>query len=87
MKKLPPLPVEALRPSTRAESFSFASTDELEPVVNLIGQERAVRAIGFGSRIEREGFNMFLSGPQGAGRHYAVSSLLRGKAEIGRAHV
>ncbi|MCY4033874.1 MAG: AAA family ATPase [Hyphomicrobiales bacterium] len=80
MKKLPPLPVEALRPSARAEDFSFTSTDELEPVVNLIGQERAVRAIGFGSRIEREGFNMFLSGPQGAGRHYAVSSLLRGKA-------
>lgn len=80
MKKLLPLSVEALRPSARVEDFSFTSTDELEPVVNLIGQERAVRAIGFGSRIEREGFNMFLSGPQGAGRHYAVSSLLRGKA-------
>ena len=80
MKKLPPLSVEELRPSAKVEDFSFTSTDELEPVVNLIGQERAVRAIGFGSRIEREGFNMFLSGPQGAGRHYAVSSLLRGKA-------
>ena len=80
MEKLPPLSVESLRPSARVEAFSFTSTDELEPVVNLIGQERAIRAIAFGSRIEREGFNMFLSGPQGAGRHYAVSSLLRGKA-------
>ena len=80
MKKLSPLPAQALRPSARVEDFSFASTEELEPVVNLIGQDRAVRAIGFGSRIEREGFNMFLSGPQGAGRHYAVESLLRGKA-------
>ena len=80
MTKRSSLPVEALRPSAKASDFSFSSTQELEPVVNLIGQERAVRAIAFGSRIEREGFNMFLSGPQGAGRHYAVRSLLRGKA-------
>ena len=80
MTKPTRLPVEALRPSAKASDFSFSSTQELEPVVNLIGQERAVRAIAFGSRIEREGFNMFLSGPQGAGRHYAVRSLLRGKA-------
>ncbi|MCF6097547.1 AAA family ATPase [Thermovorax subterraneus] len=48
--------------------FNFLSTDELEPLSGIIGQERAVRSMEFGLRIEKKGYNIFVVGPKGTGK-------------------
>lgn len=48
--------------------FNFLSTEELEPLSGIIGQERAVRSMEFGLRIEKKGYNIFVVGPKGTGK-------------------
>ncbi len=69
-----------LRLETDPRSLGFKSTDELQAIDSLIGQERALGAIRFGSSIDQPGYNLFALGPQGTGRHSAILSYLRGKA-------
>ncbi len=40
-----------------------------------------MEAINFATEIELGGFNLFILGPQGTGRHSAVQRILRQKAE------
>ena len=62
------------------ELFEFETTAELENQVEVPGQERAVEAINLATEIELGGFNLFILGPQGSGRHSAVQRILRQKA-------
>ncbi len=78
---LQPLSPDELRPSCDPKKFSFETTAELEDVDGLIGQERAVDAIRFGTEIKRKGFNLFVLGSPGLGKHTAVSRHLEEKAE------
>ncbi|KYO66121.1 Lon protease family protein [Thermovenabulum gondwanense] len=48
--------------------FEFETTGELEPISDIIGQQRAVRAMEFGLKIEKKGYNIFVSGPTGTGK-------------------
>ena len=76
----PPLPPERLRPACDPKKFAFKTTAELEEVDGLIGQERAVDAIRFGTEIQQKGFNLFVLGSPGLGKHTAVSRHLEAKA-------
>ncbi len=58
------------------EAFDFKSTEDLAPLHGLFGQERALEAIRFGTRIEHGGFNLFVLGPPNSGFEDAVHSLL-----------
>jgi AAA domain len=58
----------------------FATTADLQPIDGLIGQQRALDAINFGTRIDRPGFNLFVIGPSGARMQEAVKSVLREEA-------
>ncbi|MGI9435110.1 MAG: Lon protease family protein [Geminicoccaceae bacterium] len=77
---LAPLPLERLRPICDPAKFAFATTDELPLVDGLVGQERAVEAIQFGTEIQRRGFNLFVLGSPGLGKHTAVTQHLEQKA-------
>jgi len=77
----PPLSVKNLRPAADPSAFTFKTTSELDEVDGLIGQERAVDAIRFGTEIQRKGFNLFVLGSPGLGKHAAVSRHLEKKAE------
>ena len=77
---LSPLSPERLRPTCNPATFSFKTTEELDEVDGLIGQERAVEAIRFGTEIQRKGFNLFVLGSPGLGKHTAVSQHLEQKA-------
>ena len=57
-------------------SLGFSTTDELEPLERLIGQDRAVEAIRLSARMRHRRFNLFVHGPEGSGRHAAVAHLL-----------
>ncbi len=80
MATVTPIKPSSLRIETDPRSLGFKSTDEVEPIDSLIGQERALGAIRFGSSIDQPGYNLFALGPQGTGRHTAILSYLEGKA-------
>jgi len=75
-----PLSPQSLRPTCNPKAFNFKTTAELDEVNGLIGQERAVEAIRFGTEIQRKGFNLFVLGSPGLGKHRAVSRHLEEKA-------
>jgi len=52
------------------------STSELTPLQEIIGQERAVRALKFGLGIMDKGFNVYVAGQPGTGRTTAVKDFL-----------
>ncbi len=52
--------------------FKFATTGELDELTESIGQARALEALRFGVGIRRPGFNLFLLGPSGTGKHEVV---------------
>jgi lon-related putative ATP-dependent protease len=53
-----------------------ASTEELPPLHEIIGQERAVRALKFGLAIHDRGFNIYVAGYPGTGRTSAVKNFV-----------
>ncbi|MBT9163383.1 MAG: Lon protease [Chloroflexi bacterium] len=56
--------------------FPFKSTEDLPPIENIIGQDRAVSALKFGLNIRQRGFNIFVAGTAGTGRTTAIKSFL-----------
>ncbi len=83
------LPIAALsadrlyRPTDFA-GLSFKSTAELEPIEGLLGQERALDAIQFGTQIKKPGFNLFVIGQPEARMRQTVKSLLQSAARYQR---
>ena len=75
-----PLPVSELRRVVNPTSLGFKTTDELVPITGLIGQERALKAIQFGTSIKSHDFNMFVLGPPASGKTTAVKAHLEPKA-------
>lgn len=62
------LPADALAWRCDPQQLAFRSTEEVSPDVQIIGQTRAVRALGFGLGVEHSGYNIFVSGAPGTGR-------------------
>lgn len=62
------------------ERFEFADTGELEPVDLLTAHKRAAKALGFGTDIDSKGFNLYVLGDAGAGKHQMVSGFLKRRA-------
>ena len=58
--------------------LDFSSTDELEPLGEHLGQERAVEALEFGLSIGHDGYNIFLLGSTGIGKQELLGKLLDG---------
>ncbi|MFW6198218.1 MAG: AAA family ATPase [Acidobacteriota bacterium] len=61
--------------------FDFETTADLEPLDEVIGQDRAVSAIRFGLDISSSGFNLFLAGQPGTGKTTILRRILEGVAE------
>ena len=75
-----PLQPEQLYQRCDPELFDFNTSAELEEQTETPGQERAVEAIDFATDMELSGFNLFILGPQGTGRHSAARRILKQKA-------
>ncbi|MGE0789475.1 MAG: Lon protease family protein [Sandaracinaceae bacterium] len=78
MNRPPIKPIEPARArrSCDATTLTFETTDELEPLEGLLGQLRAERAIEFGLTMSHKGFNLFVLGPPGTGKHRLVRDML-----------
>ena len=61
--------------------FDFKTTADVEPLDQVIGQERAVRAITFGLEMQSSGYHIFVTGPEGTGKTTIVQEIVR-KAAI-----
>ena len=62
------------------KEVKFETTDDLEVLNEVLGQERASEAMRFGFGINQNGFNLFAMGPTGAGKYAAVRAFLEQKA-------
>jgi len=80
MSEIDPLKPELLRPRCDPSRFSFTTTDEIDGIEEIFGQERALDAIEFGIGIQQKGFNLFLMGPAGLGKKTLVRRLLERRA-------
>ena len=67
---------EQLRKRSDPEQFSFETTADISPLEEIIGQERAVRAIRFGLDIQSPGYNVFVAGLSGTGKGSIVRRFL-----------
>jgi lon-related putative ATP-dependent protease len=70
------LSYEEIRRTCEPDIMTCPTTEELQPLEEIIGQKRAVKAIKFGLEIEQFGFNIFVSGYPGSGRTTAVKDFL-----------
>ena len=71
-----PLPADQLYRACDLTRLAFASTAELEPIDGLVGQARAFEAVGFGAKVDKKGFNLFVIGPNSVGMQEAVKTVL-----------
>ena len=69
---------EQLRRRSDPEQFSFETTADVSPLEDeeIIGQERAVRALRFGLDIQSPGYNVFAAGLSGTGKGSIVRRFL-----------
>lgn len=70
------VPVERLKKVVDLSKIKFKTTEDINPLVTVIGQNRAVRAIDFGLTIEDPSYNIFVTGFRGTGRTTIVRDLL-----------
>lgn len=79
MKKTPLHPSELYK-SCNLEQLAFTSTEELEDIDIIVGQERALEAIKFGIRIKKSGYNIFAMAPDGTGKLTTAKQLAEHEA-------
>jgi len=61
----------------------FQTTAEVAATTEIVGQSRASDAIRFGIDIQQPGYNLFVLGEPGTGRHSLVSKVLEAKSKEG----
>ena len=63
------------------DQFSFDTTDQLPDLKEIIGQDRALQALHFGVNIQQVGYNLFVLGPTGLGKHTVVREYLEAQSK------
>ncbi|MCB1985416.1 MAG: AAA family ATPase [Burkholderiales bacterium] len=71
-----PLATSQLYSACDIDQFDFKTTDQLEDSKEIIGQDRALKALHLGVNIQHEGYNLFALGPTGLGKHTVVREYL-----------
>jgi lon-related putative ATP-dependent protease len=70
------LPAEALYRRCDPAQLPFATTDDLTPLEEPLGQDRAVAAVRFAIGMRQPGYNLFALGPEGTGKITLVRQFL-----------
>ena len=76
-----PLALSALYQSCDFGDRGFDTTADLENLSETIGQERALSAIDFAVGMPHDGFNLYVMGSAGLGRHTLVRAALKKETE------
>ena len=70
------VPYKKLYHACELKNLTFNTTSELEDISKDIGQQRAMDALKFGIGMNHEGYNLFVLGSTGLGKHTTVKKLL-----------
>ena len=70
------LDVEKLKCTCNLNDIEFESTEDIEPIRDIIGQDRAVKAIEFGLNMKQKGYNIYVAGSNGTGRNSYTNMLI-----------
>ncbi len=81
MTRPQPLPPESLYRRCVPDELPFESTDELTPLDELVGQDRALESVRFATGIDGDGFNIYALGTPGTGKFTMVQRMLAKEAE------
>ncbi|RLA55214.1 MAG: ATP-dependent protease [Gammaproteobacteria bacterium] len=81
------LPVARLYSHCDPAELPFQSTDELEPLGEHLGQDRAVEALEFGLQIPHDGYNIFMLGSTGVGKRELLAKLLNKESAVPQGEV
>lgn len=71
-----PLAADKFRLKTDPALLPFDTTSELSAPDVPVGQERAMRALHFGARLAQPGYNIYVTGAKGSGKHRSVGEAL-----------
>lgn len=75
---------ESLRWMCDPASLRITSMEEVKPLREIIGQDRAIRALQIGMEMRHTGYNIFVTGLQGTGRTTTIKRMLH---EVKSSHV
>lgn len=70
------LRAEDLKWTCDPKVFEFESTEKLEPIEGIVGQERALKALKIGVEIKSPGYNIFVTGLSGTGKLTSIKKML-----------
>ncbi|MGD8588621.1 MAG: ATP-binding protein [Chromatiales bacterium] len=71
-----PLPPRQLYYACDLSELAFDTTEQLAALEQTVGQDRALESIAFGVGIKHEGYNLYVMGSSGVGRHWMVTNTL-----------
>lgn len=77
---LKPLTPDLLYTACDTAQLKFETTDQLAELKDIIGQDRALKALHFGVGIQQQGYNLYVLGPTGLGKHTVVRNYLQEQA-------
>lgn len=80
MAMIVPLAPDQLYRHCDAASLPFTTTAQLTEPAGTVGQDRALGAVKFSLEMQRPGFNLFVLGPQGTGKHGMIRHFLKLRA-------
>ena len=70
------LTIDKLRWRLDPATLPFETTEDLDPLKEIIGQKRGVEAFRFGMGMDKPGYNVFVTGSPGSGRMSTVRKIL-----------
>jgi lon-related putative ATP-dependent protease len=70
------VPINQLRWKLDPATLPFETTEDIEPLREIVGQRRGVEAFRFGMGMNKAGYNVFVTGMPGSGRLSTVRKLL-----------
>ena len=75
------LPLEALRWSCPRDRIPAETTEGVEPVESIIGQDRALKALKMGVELFSPGYNIFVCGLSGTGKATTIKTNIRANSK------
>ena len=64
-----------------AAQLKFSTTEDVQVLDQIVGQERAMESLHFGVRMRKQGYNLFVHGPSGLGKETIVRQFLKKQVE------
>ena len=76
MTQIKAINAKQLRSFCAQAEFDFKTTNDISDFEGMVGQERAIEALSFAVEMDRPGYNMYLMGSTGIGKHTLLKRFL-----------